>query len=479
MFKTILAAALALLAPALASADDTTKRMSLTIPATGSYNWAQKADNNFYAIDTNTFVLNGANTMVAGSSATVNPGVPWLYKGSSISFTQSGSGIYMEPATAVTSTFTAQGIQENYGVKAATANLTGTGNTTYSLQTSSGINVSAGGVTAPWHAGPLHGVADSAITVPTSGVDLSTVTSALALKANDNAVVHLATSENVTGTKVFTNSGNTTPSVVTSSNVQVGGGLVAAFVSVSTGGVTAASGTFTASGNTNYSISTSSGISLAAGCIHLPTGDICSPASGGGGGDMSSTGNNFVTGNTTFYNFIGVSSVAFAPGMTIEVSSAAMNAESSHVFSISGTTDTFILHYSLKWNTADGFLQWTFNGDTGNNYDRVAFRLASGGSTQQSNTGAGTPGAYCITQYVGENVTAGTTVTGTFEFSGTPGGRIIQGHGNSDYVTSTNFFAAGWFGCRYSGSANLSSITMTTSNGTVSGWVYIERHYKR
>lgn len=40
-----------------------------------------------------------------------------------------------------------------YGINASTGVFTGTGNTTYSLTTSSGINVAAGGVTAPWFSG--------------------------------------------------------------------------------------------------------------------------------------------------------------------------------------------------------------------------------------------------------------------------------------------------------------------------------------
>lgn len=83
--KMLALAALALM-PVRAMADTTTSRLSLTIPTTGSFNWALKADNNFYALDTGTFFLNGANVMTGGS-AIINAGVPWTFNNSSITLT--------------------------------------------------------------------------------------------------------------------------------------------------------------------------------------------------------------------------------------------------------------------------------------------------------------------------------------------------------------------------------------------------------
>jgi len=69
-----------------------------------------------------------------------------------VKFEAQGGFDVVSPALTVTG-----GAQLGYGLAATTASLTGTGSALYSLQTSSGVNVAAGGVTAPWLSGTHYG----------------------------------------------------------------------------------------------------------------------------------------------------------------------------------------------------------------------------------------------------------------------------------------------------------------------------------
>jgi hypothetical protein len=116
-----------------------------------------------------------------------------------------------------------------------------------------------------------------------SRIDGSTYTAAIALKAADASVVHLAGSENITGAKAFQATGASVYSLVTSSGISIQAGTLSVQgsggVDASGTGIKGSTATLTASGNTQFSLYTSSGISIGAGTL-LAQGPIQGTATG-------------------------------------------------------------------------------------------------------------------------------------------------------------------------------------------------------
>jgi hypothetical protein len=130
------------------------------------------------------------------------------------------------PLTATSGTFTAAGASQ------------------FSIQTSSGVNVVAGGVSAPFFSGAFYG-SGAGLT----GVSASNVFAANVLPGTLGAGVLLPTANLV---------GGPVPSSMLPYWISAGSASFSA-------GISAASGTFTAAGSSQYSIATSSGVSVGGG----------------------------------------------------------------------------------------------------------------------------------------------------------------------------------------------------------------------
>jgi hypothetical protein len=122
--KNLVLAVLLMAAAAPARATSTSRLLGLDIIPVGTLSWGPRDNNRIYQIssaaasqyDSNTFGLNGSTQTSRGA---------WLFNnGSSITFA-TGSAFYLAPATAYTSTITAAGIAEAYGVTASTMGLGG------------------------------------------------------------------------------------------------------------------------------------------------------------------------------------------------------------------------------------------------------------------------------------------------------------------------------------------------------------------
>ena len=144
---------------------------------------------------------------------------------------------------------------------------TATGNTQYSLQTSSGINVAAGGVTALFFSGAHYGDGSKltgviAAQVAAAGVQNGTLNPGVLLNAGSltngplaSAVLPSTVAYTTSPNSFSAGAGNTFTYGITAGSLTVNNGL------------TASSGTFTATGNTQYSLQTSSGINVQSGTV--------------------------------------------------------------------------------------------------------------------------------------------------------------------------------------------------------------------
>jgi hypothetical protein len=89
----------------------------------------------------------------------------------SVHISSSDTGTYQVKSAVVTSSLAvtgALGASITYGLAAGSGTFTATGNTQYSLLTSSGVSVSAGGVTAPWFSGTHYGAVVGTTTFATN-----------------------------------------------------------------------------------------------------------------------------------------------------------------------------------------------------------------------------------------------------------------------------------------------------------------------
>jgi hypothetical protein len=131
--KNLVLAVLLMAAAAPARATSTSRLLGLDIIPVGTLSWGPRDNNRIYQIssaaasqyDSNTFGLNGSTQTSRGA---------WLFNnGSSITFA-TGSAFYLAPATAYTSTITAAGIAEAYGVTASTMGIGGSPSGTRKFQ---------------------------------------------------------------------------------------------------------------------------------------------------------------------------------------------------------------------------------------------------------------------------------------------------------------------------------------------------------
>jgi hypothetical protein len=131
--KNLVLAVLLMAAAAPARATSTSRLLGLDIIPVGTLSWGPRDNNRIYQIssaaasqyDSNTFGLNGSTQTSRGA---------WLFNnGSSITFA-TGSAFYLAPGTAYASTITAAGIAEAYGVTASTMGLGGSPSGTRKFQ---------------------------------------------------------------------------------------------------------------------------------------------------------------------------------------------------------------------------------------------------------------------------------------------------------------------------------------------------------
>jgi hypothetical protein len=131
--KKLVLAVLLVATAAPARATSTSRLLGLDIIPVGTLSWGPRDNNRIYQIssaaasqyDSNTFGLNGSTQTSRGA---------WLFNnGSSITFA-TGSAFYLAPATAYTSTITAAGIAEAYGVTASTMGIGGSPSGTRKFQ---------------------------------------------------------------------------------------------------------------------------------------------------------------------------------------------------------------------------------------------------------------------------------------------------------------------------------------------------------
>ena len=173
------------------------------------------------------------------------------------------------------------------GVTAASGTFTAGGNNQASIVASSGIIVSAGGVTAPFFNGTLYGnVAGTAGNVAAGNVTSGVFGSGVLLPP-----------ANVIGGIASTNTANTFPFVQT-----FPGGVIGSSGSFM-GGITAASATLAASGNSQYSLAAASGIVVSAGGVTAPY--------------FSGTLYGNVSGNAGSVSAVGVTSGTFGGGVLV------------------------------------------------------------------------------------------------------------------------------------------------------------------
>lgn len=136
-------------------------------------------------------------------------------------------------------------------------------------------------------------------------------------------------------------------------------------------------------------------------------------------------------------------------------------------FTFSGlSTGKYLLKLNVKQNTSVGALSVTFNGDTGSNY---AEGLPRGiGSTYYYSQSNPTTSFLCL---AGNLVDVGRSITLLINFQTDASSVNNISYSSSEYAYSTagsGFVSSSSMGL-YSGSAPLSSITFTTSGGTVTG----------
>ena len=135
--------------------------------------------------------------------------------------------------------------------------------------------------------------------------------------------------------------------------------------------------------------------------------------------------------------------------------------------------------YRLTWigvqNTADAEHQLTYNGDTGTNYGHIIRRLDSAGNLNSdvNAVAARANFSFGVTHPI---LTAG-SMFAEVNFRTLPGDNTyVKAYGHADYNTAaaTTFQNAIMAG-EYNGAAALSSVTLTISAGTFTGYVFLEQ----
>jgi hypothetical protein len=119
---------------------------------------------------------------------------------------------------------------------------------------------------------------------------------------------------------------------------------------------------------------------------------------------------------------------------------------------------------NLLQNTNDGTIKVRFNADTGNNYNWHVLDIFNGSS---GNTGSATGDSVWLSEYATDS---GSVMTGEVFFTTVQGnGHNVQMNGNIEHYNLNGVIVQGISGCRYTGAADLSSITLLTAAGTFTG----------
>jgi hypothetical protein len=285
--------------------------------------------------------LNRSFDIISSSSVPTHSTTNWLVEGridvSTIGATQGVPAIYFSSGVRVGA---GAGLSVDYGFTAATGTFTGTGNTTYSLTTSSGAQIG-------------------------STLD-------------------------VAGAIVGHNSGAGVYSAVLDSGVWVRGGTLlnqGSGGSVVTYGLTAGTGTFTATGNTTYSLTTSSGATFGSD-VHVTgtleatklKGDGSQITGIGGGGTVTTQGSPAAGDVPMFQSGTVISSspykvsqssayVVAAANFTMMVASGAYtNVTTASVTLPSGYSSYFVTGRLQNTNASARTAVLNLGGDFGSNY---------------------------------------------------------------------------------------------------------------
>lgn len=346
----------------------------------------------------------------------------------------------------------ASSLTATYGVTAATGSFTATGNTQYSLTTSSGISVGAGGVTAAFFSGAVSGNAATATSLAANGSNCAAQNFPLGVDASGNAE---------------------------SCNNSISG-------NAATSTMLAANGTNCSAGNYPLGVDASGNSES---CTAAGIGDVTQV------GNNTFTGTNKLTGYTTFTGpisaqgslYVNAASTVGPQGYVTAITKssgtfnnmwnvvASNNPSAVSSLSFTGLTANrfYRIHYNLKQNTSVGIFQAKFNNDgsvlyavtdTCNSSNASSDNYASAGATFWRIEGVGT----AINGYR----------QGFIEFS------TLEDNSSYTNVSGLSTFWANasippiMTGCHshvvYTGGSTITSIQLGVDAGTFTGFVYVE-----
>jgi hypothetical protein len=415
-------------AAAPARATSTSRLLGLDIIPVGTLSWGPRDNNRIYQIssaaasqyDSNTFGLNGSTQTSRGA---------WLFSnGSSITFA-TGSAFYLAPATAYTSTITAAGIAEAYGVTASTMGIGGSPSGTRKFQVYFNANNNS----------PSYGDGAVRYLDSVNGVGFECG----ALYGGSQPSWCQSGNDGMGSKKPFvfqpdgSNVGIRTLSPATTAALEVAG-------PVSVGG----------SGNTQYSLQASSGASFGSD-IHVTgtleatklKGDGSQITGIGGGGTVTTQGSPAAGQVAVFQAGTVISTGPFGPVLTstADYSAPLINAEwtpvaSTHVWSAATQVDFFNIvsttpagcanvypEYKLSINglaagTAGNFAI-RFSTGPGLAFDATAANYVYAAKVQGAGSGdtVGTDSTMCTMAYPGGTFKTGSPIQGDFRFRPKPG----------------------------------------------------------
>ncbi len=325
---------------------------------------------------------------------------------------------------------------------ASSGTFTASGNGQFSVATSSGINVAAGGIVAPFFNGTFYGsgaglTGVAAQNVAAANVTAGTFGSGVLLPAGNIAGGPLASSV-LPSTVTYTGNANTFNAANGNSFTY---GVSVGSISVTTG-LTASSATLTATGNTQYSLAASSGINVAAGGV---TASFFSGTFYGSGANLSNVAAaNVAAANVTAGTFAsgvllptgnlmgGAVASTILPSTVAYTSNAnTFNAASGNVFtygvSVGSITVTNGLTASSGTFTASGVNQYSVTLSSGINAPNGCILLQNGLVCGPGNGagGTGAPGGVSSQiqynggggQFVGSNALTASSATVTYGVS--------------------------------------------------------------
>lgn len=253
------------------------------------------------------------------------------------------------------------------------------------------------------------------------------------------------------------------------------------------GSVSATSATLSGSGAQIYSLTTSSGIHVVAGILRWPDGTVSTSAHSGGGGSgnalLSATqtwtgGNTFqstITVGPSGYSTVADYSSVLKGGCGVVLYSSFTAASSLAITGISSEAYKHVLTFNATKAT-QGTIQLTVNGDSGSNYWTNNRGLNTGGTNVYKYAVA----AYydMVACYSLEAPDTNTLMTSNLTVLNAPklhNDVLFLGNGRYNYATGDSDHDVGCtLSGHYRGTARMSSLTLTASAGTMTGWLTLD-----